>query len=33
MGRLDGRFRAVTHYWFSDEAIERAIQAVREVVA
>ena len=33
MGRLDGRFRAVTHYWISDEAIERAIEAVREVVA
>jgi threonine aldolase len=33
MGRLDGRFRAVTHYWVSDEAIETAIQAVREVVA
>ena len=32
LGREDGRFRAVTHYWIDDEDIERAIEAVREVV-
>lgn len=31
-GRLDGRFRAVTHYWIADEDVERAITAVREVL-
>jgi len=33
MGRVGGRFRAVTHYWISDEDIERTIAAVREVLA
>ncbi len=33
MGRLDGRFRAVIHYWISDEDIETAVAAVREVMA
>jgi len=32
LGRVGGRFRAVTHYWISDEDIERAIGAMREVV-
>nr|HID14113.1 low-specificity L-threonine aldolase [Anaerolineae bacterium] len=32
LGREDGRFRAVTHYWISDEDIERTIEAMREVV-
>jgi threonine aldolase len=32
LGRPDGRFRAVTHYWISDEDIERTIEAMREVV-
>jgi len=31
LGRLDGRFRAVTHYWISDEDIERTIEAMRAV--
>jgi len=31
--RGGGRFRAVTHHWINDSDIERAIQAVREVVA
>jgi threonine aldolase len=33
MGRLNGRFRAVIHYWISDEDIETAVAAVREVMA
>ena len=32
LGRLEGRFRAVTHYWISDEDIEKTIQAMRAVV-
>ena len=32
LGRVGGRFRAVTHYWISDEDIERTIEALREVV-
>ena len=32
LGRLDGRFRAVTHYWITDEAIEHTIQAMRETL-
>jgi threonine aldolase len=31
-GRPDGRFRAVTHYWISDQDIETAIEAVRSAV-
>jgi threonine aldolase len=31
-GRVDGRFRVVTHYWITDEDIETAIEAVRAVV-
>ena len=33
MGRLDGRFRAVTHYWIGDEDIEATLVAMREVMA
>jgi threonine aldolase len=32
LGREQGRFRAVTHYWISDEDIERTIQATQEVM-
>jgi threonine aldolase len=32
MGRLDGRFRLVTHYWISDEDVETTIEAVRAVI-
>jgi threonine aldolase len=32
LGRVGGRFRAVTHYWIGDEDIERTIQAMREVI-
>ena len=32
MGRLDGRFRAVTHHWIDDEAIERTIAAMQEIL-
>ena len=31
LGRLEGRFRAVTHYWISDEDVERTIAAMQEV--
>lgn len=31
--RGGGRFRAVTHYWIDDADVERAIQAMREVMA
>jgi hypothetical protein len=32
LGRLDGRFRLVTHYWISDEDVEVVIDALRAVV-
>lgn len=32
LGRLEGRFRAVTHYWISDADIETTIEAVRAVL-
>ena len=32
MGRLDGRFRAVTHHGIDDEAIERTIAAMQEIL-
>ena len=32
LGRLEGRFRAVTHYWISDADIEVTIGAVRAVL-
>ena len=32
LGRLEGRFRAVTHYWISDADIEVTIGAVRVVL-
>jgi threonine aldolase len=33
LGRGGVRFRAVTHYWISDEDIERTIEAMREALA
>ena len=33
MGRLDGRFRAVIHYWITDSDIEATIAAMREVMS
>lgn len=33
LGRLDGRFRAVTHYEVDDAGIEQALAAAREVLA
>ena len=33
MGRLDGRFRAVTHYWITDDDIEATVSAMREVMS
>jgi len=33
LGREDGRFRAVTHYWITDEDIEATLRAVRAVLA
>ena len=32
LGRENGRFRAVTHYWITDEDIERVLQAMAEVL-
>jgi len=32
LGRLEGRFRAVTHYWIDDEDVEQTIEAMREVL-
>jgi threonine aldolase len=32
LGRLEGRFRAVTHYWIDDEDIETTIEAMRAIV-
>jgi hypothetical protein len=32
LDRVSGRFRAVTHYWISDEDVETAIQAMRAVL-
>jgi len=32
LGRVDGRFRAVTHYWIGDEDIDRAVEAMRAVI-
>lgn len=31
LGRINGRFRAVTHYWISKDDIEKTIQVMREV--
>jgi threonine aldolase len=33
LGRGGGRFRAVTHYWISDEDIERTIEVMRVALA
>jgi threonine aldolase len=32
LGRMDGRFRAVTHYWISDEDIETTIKALQSAI-
>jgi threonine aldolase len=32
LGRLEGRFRAVTHYWISDEDIETTIEAMQAIM-
>jgi threonine aldolase len=32
LGRLEGRFRAVTHYWISDEDVETTIRAVQAII-
>ena len=32
IGRLEGRFRAVTHYWISDEDAEKVIAAMQEAM-
>ena len=32
LGRVNGRFRAVTHYWIGDEDVERTIEAVGAVL-
>lgn len=32
LGRENGRFRAVTHYWITDEDIDRTLRAVQEVM-
>lgn len=33
IGRLEGRFRAVTHYWISDEDAEKVIAAMQEAMS
>ncbi|MBO9370481.1 MAG: threonine aldolase, partial [Chloroflexi bacterium] len=33
LGREDGRFRAVTHYWITDEDIEATLRAVRAALS
>ena len=32
LGRVGGRFRAVTHYWIADEDVETAVEATRAVL-
>ena len=32
LGRMEGKFRAVTHYWISDQDIEQTLRAVQEVM-
>ena len=32
LGRLEGRFRVVTHYWIDDEGIAKTIEAMRAVL-
>jgi threonine aldolase len=32
LGRLEGRFRAVTHYWIDDAGIAKTIEAMRAVL-
>jgi len=31
LGRLEGRFRAVTHYWITDEDVEYTIRMMKEI--
>ncbi|MGB9775044.1 MAG: low-specificity L-threonine aldolase [Anaerolineae bacterium] len=33
LGREDGRFRAVTHYWITDEDVEATLRAVRAALS
>ncbi|MCX7855145.1 MAG: beta-eliminating lyase-related protein, partial [Anaerolineae bacterium] len=33
LGREDGRFRAVTHYWISDEDVEATLRAVKAALS
>lgn len=33
LGREDGRYRIVTHYWITDEDVETTLRAVRQVVS
>ena len=33
LGREDGRYRVVTHYWITDEDVETTIRAVRTVIS
>jgi threonine aldolase len=32
LGRLEGRFRAVTHYWISDEDVEKTIETMQAIM-
>ena len=32
LGRVGGRFRAVTHYWITDDDVETAVEAMRAVL-
>ena len=32
LGRLEGRFRAVTHYWIGNEDIETTIEAMQAIM-
>jgi threonine aldolase len=32
LGRLEGSFRAVTHYWISDQDVEQALKAMQEIM-
>jgi threonine aldolase len=33
LGRENGRFRAVTHYWIDDAAVEKTLRSIEEVMA
>ena len=32
LGREDSRFRAVTHYWITDEDVERVVSVMEELL-